>query len=318
MYKIVKSSDNGLDELELDNLEKGYWLDIVAPSEEELQEVAAATGIQMDFLSAALDEEEKSRIEVEDDQILILVDIPFFRSNKDYDTLPLGIIITENGITTVCLEANGVTADFGSHNARLFSTFKKTRFLFQILYKSATLYLKYIRIIIKRTDELEIHLRQSMENNELFNLLDLQKSLTYFSTSLRSNSIVMERLLRLRNANASASQHLIKVYEEDEDLLDDVIIEYKQAVEMVEMYSHILNSMMEVFASIISNNLNLVMKFLASVTILLAIPTLISGLWGMNVHVPFADSPYGFPIVVCLAFVVAIGSALFLWKRRMF
>ena len=316
MYKIVRSTDNGLDEIELDQLEKGYWLDIVAPSEDELQEVAAATGIQMDFLSAALDEEEKSRIEVEDDQILILVDIPFFRSNKDYDTLPLGIIITENGITTVCLEANGVTADFGSHNARLFSTFKKTRFLFQILYKSATLYLKYIRIIIKRTDQLDILLRQSMEYNELFNLRDLHKSLTYFSTSLRSNSIVMERLLRLRNANAS--QHLIKVYEEDEDLLDDVIIEYKQAVEMVEMYSHILNSMMEVFASIISNNLNLVMKFLASVTILLAIPTLISGLWGMNVHVPFADSPYGFAIVVCLAFVVAIGSALFLWKRRMF
>ena len=202
MYKIVKSTDNGLDEMELDHLEKGYWLDIVAPSEDELQEITAATGIQMDFLSAALDEEEKSRIEVEDDQILILVDIPFFRSNKDYDTLPLGIIITENGITTVCLEANGVTADFGSHNARMFSTFKKTRFLFQILYKSATLYLKYIRIIIKRTDELEIHLRQSMENSELFNLLDLQKSLTYFSTSLRSNSIVMERLLRLRNASA--------------------------------------------------------------------------------------------------------------------
>lgn len=134
----------------------------------------------------------------------------------------------------------------------MFSTFKKTRFLFQILYKSATLYLKYIRIIIRRTDELEIHLRQSMENSELFNLLDLQKSLTYFSTSLRSNSIVLERLLRLRNA--TQSQHLIKVYEEDEDLLDDVIIEYKQAVEMVEMYSHILNSMMEVFASIISNN----------------------------------------------------------------
>ena len=316
MYKIVKSIDNGLTELELNNLEKGYWLDIVAPSEDELQEISAATGIQMDFLSAALDEEEKSRIEVEDDQILILVDIPFFRSNKEYDTLPLGIILTETGIATICLEANGVPADFGSHNSRLFSTFKKTRFLFQILYKSATLYLKYIRIIIRRTDELEIHLRQSMENSELFNLLDLQKSLTYFSTSLRSNSIVMERLLRLRNA--SATQHLIKVYEEDEDLLDDVIIEYKQAVEMVEMYSHILNSMMEVFASIISNNLNLVMRFLASITILLAIPTLISGLWGMNVHVPFADSPYGFAIVGSFAFVVAIGSAWLLWKRRMF
>ncbi|WP_443684197.1 magnesium transporter CorA family protein, partial [Phascolarctobacterium succinatutens] len=161
-----------------------------------------------------------------------------------------------------------------------------------------------------------IHLRQSMENSELFNLLDLQKSLTYFSTSLRSNSIVLERLLRLRNA--TQSQHLIKVYEEDEDLLDDVIIEYKQAVEMVEMYSHILNSMMEVFASIISNNLNLVMKFLASVTIILAIPTLISGLWGMNVPVPFAENPFGFLIVISLAACIAIGTAFLLWKKRMF
>ena len=314
MYKVVKSTDQGLDELELDNLEKGYWLNIVAPSMEELQEISAATKIQMDFLSAALDEEEKSRIEVDDDQILILVDIPFLRSNKDYDTLPLGIVVTEMGIATICLEPNAVTADFGAHNSKVFSTFKKTRFLFQILYKSATLYLKYIRIIIRRTDELEIHLRQSMENNELFNLLDLQKS--YFSTSLRSNSIVLERLLRLRNA--TQSQHLVKVYEEDEDLLDDVIIEYKQAVEMVEMYSHILNSMMEVFASIISNNLNLVMKFLASITIILAIPTLISGLWGMNVEVPFSDNPYGFAIVVSLAVIVAIGSAVLLWKKRMF
>ena len=131
MYKILKSTDQGLDELELEHLEKGYWLDIVAPSVEELQEISAATKIQMDFLSAALDEEEKSRIEVEDDQILILVDIPFLRSNKDYDTLPLGIVVTEEGIATICLEPNAVTADFGTHNSKMFSTFKKTRFLFR-------------------------------------------------------------------------------------------------------------------------------------------------------------------------------------------
>ncbi len=316
MYKIVKSSDNSLDELEISTLEKGSWIDAVAPSEEELQEIATATNIQMDFLTAALDEEEKSRIEIEDDQILVLVDIPFLRSNKDYDTLPLGIIITENHIVTVCLEPNAVTADFAAHNSRLFSTFKKTRFLFQILYKSATLYLKYIRIIIRRTDELEQHLRQSMQNSELFNLLDLQKSLTYFSTSLRGNYIILEKLLRLRSA--TQSQHIVKLYEEDEDLLEDVIIEYKQAVEMVEMYSHILNSMMEVFASIISNNLNLVMKFLASVTIILAIPTLISGLWGMNVEVPFAENPYGFMIVLSVALCVSGFAGYLLWKRRMF
>ena len=316
MYKVVKSTDAGLDELEIDRLEKGCWIDVVAPSEEELQEIAAATKIQMDFLTAPLDEEEKSRIEIEDDQILILVDIPFLRSNKDYDTLPLGIIITENCITTVCLEPNAVTAEFGAHNTKMWSTFKKTRFLFQILFKSATLYLKYIRIIIRRTDELEKHLRQSMQNSELFNLLDLQKSLTYFSTSLRSNYIVMEKLLRLRSA--TQSRHLIKLYEEDEDLLEDVIIEYKQAVEMVEMYSHILNSMMEVFASIISNNLNLVMKFLATMTIVLAIPTLVSSMWGMNVPVPFADNPWGFAIVLTFALGVSGAAAYLLWKRRMF
>ena len=316
MYKIMKSTDTGLDELEIDRLEKGCWIDVVAPSEEELQEIAAATKIQMDFLTAPLDEEEKSRIEIEDDQILVLVDIPFLRSNKDYDTLPLGIIITENYITTVCLEPNAVTAEFGAHNTKIFSTFKKTRFLFQILFKSATLYLKYIRIIIRRTDELEKHLRQSMQNSELFNLLDLQKSLTYFSTSLRSNYIVMEKLLRLRSA--TQSRHLIKLYEEDEDLLEDVIIEYKQAVEMVEMYSHILNSMMEVFASIISNNLNLVMKFLATMTIVLAIPTLVSSMWGMNVPVPFANNPWGFAIVLTVALGVSGAAAYLLWKRRMF
>ena len=316
MYKIMKSTDTGLDELEIDRLEKGCWIDVVAPSEEELQEIAAATKIQMDFLTAPLDEEEKSRIEIEDDQILVLVDIPFLRSNKDYDTLPLGIIITENCITTVCLEPNAVTAEFGAHNTKIFSTFKKTRFLFQILFKSATLYLKYIRIIIRRTDELEKHLRQSMQNSELFNLLDLQKSLTYFSTSLRSNYIVMEKLLRLRGA--TQSRHLIKLYEEDEDLLEDVIIEYKQAVEMVEMYSHILNSMMEVFASIISNNLNLVMKFLATMTIVLAIPTLVSSMWGMNVPVPFANNPWGFAIVLTFALGVSGAAAYLLWKRRMF
>ncbi len=316
MYKIVKSTAQGLTEMELDTIEKGYWIDVADPSEDDLKEINEATHIQMDFLSAALDEEEKSRIEIEDDQILIIVDIPFFRSNKEYDTLPLGIIINAEGIVTVCSEASGVTAEFNPTTARKFSTLKRTRFLLQILYQSATLYLKYIRNIIKRTDELDDHLRMSTENEDLFSLLDLQKSLTYFSTSLRSNSIVLERLLR--QLKSTQTQHLIKVYEEDEDLLEDVIIEYKQAVEMVEMYSHILGAMMDACASIISNKLNLVMKFLASVTILLAVPTLISGMWGMNVPVPFAENPYGFLIVTLIGVVISLSVAFLLWKQRMF
>jgi len=316
MYRIFKSTNTGIDEFELDKSEKGTWIDIVSPTSEELKEIAAKTGIQMDFLSAALDDEEKSRIEIEDDQMLVLIDIPLLRSNNDYDTIPLGIIITANYVVTVCLEVNAVLADFSAPNYKLFSTYKKTRFLFQILYKSATLYLKYIRNINRRTDELEQHLRKSMENAELFNLLDVQKSLTFFSASLRSNYIVTEKLLRLRST--SQMKPLLKIYEEDEDLLEDVIIEYKQAIEMVEMYSHILNSMMEVFASIINNNMNLVMKFLAGVTILLAIPTVLSGLWGMNVPVPFSNDPNAFYMVSLIAMTIAGSFAYFLWKKNMF
>ena len=316
MYKVLKSSNTGVDEFDIEDMEKGCWIDIVAPSDEEIDEIANATQISRDFLTAALDREEKARTEIDEEQLLVVIDIPFFRSNKDYDTMPLGIIVTKDVIVTVCLESNAVTSGFNARTYKMFSTYKKTRFLFQILYKSATLYLKYIRNIIRRTDDLEAHLRQAMENSKLFSMLDLQKSLTYFTTSLRSNYMVTEKLLRLRTT--AQTQQLIKMYEEDEDLLDDVIVEYKQAIEMVEMYSHIVQSMMEVFASIISNNLNLVMRFLASVTIILAIPTFISGLWGMNVPVPFAEFTHGFYIVFGLACVVSLLAGYWLWKKHMF
>jgi magnesium transporter len=318
MYKILKSTSTGLDELELSSLDKGAWIDVVAPDAEEIKTLSEATGMPLDLLTAPLDREEKSRVEIDDESgtLLVLVDIPIFRSNKDYETLPLGIIANHDYLVTICLEANGVTVEFNQNTVKTFSTLKKTRFLFQILFKSATLYLKYIRNIMKRTDDLEQHLRQSLDNAQLISMLDLQKSLTYFNTSLRSDYMVTEKLLRLRLS--AQAQHVIKMYEADEDLLEDVIIEYKQAIEMVEQYSQILNSMMEVFASIISNNLNLVMRFLTSVTIILAIPTFISSLWGMNVPVPFADNPYGFIILSILAVLITACAAYWLWKRNMF
>ena len=316
MYKILMSAGTGVDEYDIDQLERGCWIDVVAPTPAEIDTLVKATKIQRDFLTASLDSEEKSRTEVDEDQLLVVIDIPFLRSNKDYDTMPLGIILTQDYIMTVCLEANAVTAAFNAGTYKTFSTYKKTRFLFQILYKSATLYLKYIRNIIRRTDDLEHHLRQAMENSKLFSMLDLQKSLTYFTTSLKSNYMVTEKLLRLRSV--SSAQKLVKMYEEDEDLLEDVIIEYKQAIEMVEMYSHIVNSTMEMFASIMSNNLNIVMRFLASITIILAIPTLFFSLWGMNVPVPFAENPFGFWLVIVIAIVFSAVAASALWKKHMF
>lgn len=198
----------------------------------------------------------------------------------------------------------------------LFYTFKKTRFLFQILYRSATLFLRYLMQINHRTDDIENILRHSMQNKEFFLLLELQKSLTYFTSALRSNGIVMEKLMRLRR---STTPHpLLKMYEEDEDLLEDVIIENKQAIEMVEMYSNILMSMSDTFASIISNNLNMVMKFLASITIILAVPTIIFSLWGVNVPLPFSTSEMGFIYIIGIAFICAIGAIVMLWRKDLF
>lgn len=316
MLKVCKNDAGNFQELTLQTLVKGSWIGCVNPTAGELSAVAEATDVPLDFLKAALDEEERSRIELEDHCILVLTNIPVMLGEANYDTLPLGIIMSEDHIITVCLENNPVFSEFNCDSSRSFNTAKRTRFLFQILYKSATYYLKFLRQINKQTDQIEIDLRKSMKNQEIFQLMDLQKGLTYFTASLRSNGVVMDRLLRLRSN--SQSQHLIKMYEEDEDLLEDVIIENNQAIQMVEMYTNILSSMTDAFASIISNNLNMVMKFLASMTIMLAIPTMLASFWGMNVPVPFRDSPLGFMFVLVAAFIAAGISGFVLWKKEMF
>ncbi len=312
MLRIYKTNCEALRVLSLAAVEKGAWLSLTSPGAEELSAVAALTGVPADALRAALDEEERSRVEIEENFALVITNAPILRGQDGYDTLPLGIVLTKDYFITVCLEKHQVLEEFAAEGPRAFSTYKKTRFLFQILYKSATLYLKYLKQINRRTDEIERDLRRSVKNEEIFQLLELQKGLTYFTASLRSNGIVLEKLLRLRSNQQL--QHLITMYEEDEDLLEDVIIENKQAIEMVEMYGHVLSGMMGAFTSIISNNLNMVIKFLASVTIILAIPTMISSFWGMNVDVPFGENN-GFAYVSIIIAVTTGLSAFGLWRK---
>lgn len=316
MLKICKSTCDTLSDLSISTLEKGAWLNLINPTAEEISKVSSVTGVPLDFFKAALDEEERSRVEIEENCLLVITNIPVTRGSDNYDALPLGIVLTPDYFITVCLEPNEVLSDFSVESCRLFSTVKRTRLLFQILYKSALLYLRYLRHINRRTDEIEHQLRLSMKNKEMFQLMDLQKGLTYYTATLRSNGIVLEKLLRL-GSNAQL-QHLIKIYEEDQDLLEDVIIENKQAIEMVEMYSGILSGMMDAFASIISNNLNRVMKFLATMTILLAIPTMVSSFFGMNVDVPFRDADGGFTIITVVCLIITGISAYMLWRRDMF
>jgi magnesium transporter len=276
-------------------------------------EVAEATGIEVDHLRAPLDEEERARIEVEDNYTLILVDIPTLekRNDKDrYVTIPLGIIVSDNCMITVCLEETPVLKCFIDGRVRDFYTYKKTRFILQILYRNASTFLQNLRTIDRKSEEVERKLHISTQNRELIELLELEKSLVYFTTSLRSNEVVFEKMLKIES---------IKHYPEDEDLLEDLIIENKQAIEMANIYSGILSGTMDAFASIISNNQNGVMKFLAAVTIVLSIPTMIASFYGMNfVHIPGADQPYGFVVVVCTALVIAAIIVMVFRNRKIF
>ncbi|HAR63489.1 MAG: magnesium transporter CorA family protein [Candidatus Margulisiibacteriota bacterium] len=317
MLSIYKSDGKALNSLTLESVDKGSWFNLVKPTGDELKSVAEATNVPADFLKAALDREELSRIEIESDYILLITNIPIMdETNNNFDTLPLGIIITNEYFITVCVKENNVLTYFNSENAMTFCTFKKTQFLLQILYRSAKIYLKYLRYINHQTDNLERDLRRSIKNNALFQLLDWQKSLVYFTTSLKDNDVVLKKLLRIISTNNH--QLVLKKYEDDEELLEDVLIENRQAIETVEIHSNILTSMMDAFASIISNNLNIVMKYLTSVTILVAVPTMIASFFGMNVHVPLNQSPWGFIAVVFISFCSMSLTAFVLWKKDMF
>jgi magnesium transporter len=289
----------------------GCWVHIANPTKEELEEVSRETGALSEFLQAALDEEETPRIDREDEQTLILIDIPVLEpegTSYVYNTLPLGIVITENHIITVCLEETTIIEDFYRGRVRGFDCAKKTRFVYQLLYKISSRFLQYLRQIDKAKTQVETALHKSMKNRELIQMLTLEKSLVFFATSLKANEAVMEKLLKTT---------LLKRYPDDEELLEDVIIENKQAIEMCTIYRDILSGTMDAFASVISNNLNIVMKFLTSVTIILAVPTLIASLWGMNLDVPFEKTPGGFLIITGIAVVSTVIVAIILWRRKM-
>ena len=306
MLQIFNTVEDGLQEL--DQVTEGCWVALTKPTMEELETVSATTGIDIDDLRAPLDDEERSR--VENDYVVILVDIPSLDEKDRYVTIPLGIYTTEKMIVTVCLEETPVLKAFMNNREREFYTFKKTRFVFQILYRNATSYLRYLRIIDRKSEQIEEKLHISQRNKELIELLELEKSLVYFTTSLRSNETVLEKLLRTEK---------IKKYPEDEDLLEDVIVENKQAIEMAKIYSDILSGTMDAFASVISNNLNVVMKFLSTVTIVLSIPTMIASFYGMNFqHIPLGDNPYGFYIVTAITLIVTVVLVFFFKKKNLF
>lgn len=312
MLNIYAMESGKRELIERETMESGVWINLENPSDLEVERVSAKTGIPEDMLKAALDEEERAHIDTDGDTTLILVDIPVINEEKDayvYSTLPLAMVFNSEYFVTVCLRETSVLGDFVNNAVRNFDVNKRTRFIYQILYCNATKYLSYLKLIDRTASRIQQSLHRSLKNTELIKLLALDKALVYFSTSLNANQIVIDRLKQI-----SAVKH----YEDDNDLLDDVIIENKQAIEMASIHREVLSGTMDAFASVISNNQNIVMKFLTAITILLTIPTLIASLWGMNVGVPLADNPYGFWIIVGIIVAIIVPVAIIMIKKKMF
>lgn len=309
MIAVFKQNEAGL--AALIEPTSGCWINAINPTSEEIERLQRL-GIPQDYITYPLDLDERSRYEKENGEMLIVLRIPVFQGREadiPYITVPLGIILSPDHLITVCRQDNDILRDFAAGRVRALNTAKRNRFILHLLLVTAAKYLAYLREINRVVDTLEDKLQQSTRNKELLEILKYQKSLTYFTTALKSNELMIKRLQR---------SDLFSKYPEDEDFLEDVLTENQQAIEMTSISSNILNSMMDAFASIISNNLNGVMKFLASVTIVLSLPTMISSFFGMNVNLPLDEHPYAFLAILALSLCMTISMVVVFVKRDWF
>jgi magnesium transporter len=306
MVKYFSIQDDAL--IKTQNLSDAFWTYLENPDDDELLLHSTQLNIDLDDLKSALDINEISRVEFNDDHIFFILKVPLYLKTKEikFYTEPIGFFIFSDRVLSVCLSNNNVLSYFMGVNKST-SLQSPYTFIISILNRTASQYLKMLTEINKRTSYIEKELQESMKNKELIRLLNLEKSLVYFTTSLRSNEMITRKLKRA------------KAYSQDEDLLDsldDVLVEVKQAIEMSDIYSNILSGMMGAFASIISNNLSVIMKFMTMITIILQIPTLISSFGGMNYKLPLQSYPHAYMIMALLSLLlVVIMIIIFHYKK---
>ena len=301
---------------EINTFEPGAWINLVNPSQEESVSLAEQFNIDITDLRAPLDLEETSRISVEDDYTLIIVDVPTYeeRNNKSYYvTIPLGIIVTDNAVITTCLQELTLFDNFFNRRVKNFYTFMKTRFVFQLLYRNAELFLTALRSIDRQSDRIEAELENATRNEQLIDMMELEKSIVYLKASLKFNERIVKKL--------SSSTSSLKKYIEDEDLLEDTLIETQQAIEMAGIYENVLNAMTETTASIINNNQNTIMKTLALMTMALHIPTVIFPAYGMNFQnnwLPLNGLPHAFWYIVFIAAAMSLSVVFYFFRKKWF
>jgi magnesium transporter len=308
MLTIYKTTEQGLEQL--DSVANGSWVKVVDPTAEEIQKLAD-WGIDADYINYSLDLDEMPRIERDDDYTLILVRIPHRQPDNDipYITIPLGILIKGNMVVTICRYEKDMFKVLAEGKYRLLKTGKRYRFALYIFLETATRYLTHLREINRITEALEDQLQKSTRNREVLELLKYQKSLTYFATALRSNEVMMERVQRMQ---------IFNYYEDDQELLEDVLTENQQAIQMTSITTEILSGMMDAFASIISNNLNAVMKVLAALTIILNLPAIVASFYGMNVRLPGENHPLAFLTVIGISIALTALATFIFYKRDWF
>lgn len=300
----------------IDSIEKpvkGCWINLVKPTDKEISDIAKLVNIEEHLLKYPLDIAEKAHIDFEDDAVLIVVDSPateYKKKKKYYTTLPLGMILVRDDIFITISQVNITSVDQILNNSKpyLVETQKKSRFVFKILYNMAQDYIRYLTYINQDLENFESKMEKTMSNEELMNILNFEKTMIYFNASVKANQVVLEKLNRGK---------AIKLYEEDEDILEDTLIENRQAIEMIQTYSEILNGITDIFGTIVSNNLNNVMKFLTSITVIISLPTMISSFLGMNVDFPFRTDIIGFICVIVVSIVITVLATLWLSKKKM-
>ncbi len=316
MIKIYQSVGGIIHPAE--TIKEKCWICVTAPSEIELEFLETQLKIYPEFLRYPLDEEERPRIEKEEQQMLIILRIPYVGESKlyiKYETIPLGIIVTEENILTICLIEHPIFEEFinFANKNKSFSLEKPVSFLLNFFLLVTSLYIKFLRQIDKIIEEYEEAIFKSLTNEEFLKMLTLEKTLTFFNTSLNGNEGVLVKL--------QSGRHL-RITEEERELLEDVIIENKQALEMTRIFINILSNTMDAYASIINNNVNVIMKFLAGLAILLTIPNAIYSMYGMNIPLPFQDlpplkgTPHAFYFINSIILVILIVLFFILRKKR--
>lgn len=296
-----------------ENITPGCWIRLITPTDAEIVRVSSELALDPADLNILLDEEELPRIEHEEQYTMVLIDTPYKKNEEDitsYQTIPVGFVIRNDYIVTISLRRNLILDKFASGKIRNFTPAKQYRFLLQFLYANAGLFVQNLRLIDKRTLEIEKHLKRATRNEELFQMLNLSKSLVYINNSLKGNTGVLEKLNRI-----SAASDIIS--DADKDLLDDTILENRQAFEMAQNYAATISSTMGTFASIISNNVNGIMKIFTFATVLLTVPMMIAGFFGMNVIVPFSENPLSFWTISLVSFAVSALVMIIVYRKFM-